>query len=168
VVSPGPFAVDYLRLASPASLPPLPAGPSGHVVAAGTAGHGSYDHERVSVSRPSWLILGEGFNRGWEAFCDGRSLGTPTPIDGYANGWQVRPGCRAVRFAFAANRLAGIAYLISAIAGVLCLLALIGSRQWRVESRRAPARDEREPHLTCSRCAGPGPRGRCRRRWSRR
>ena len=154
VVAPGPFAVDYLRLSSPASRPPLAAGPSGHVVAAGTAGRGSYDHVRVSVSHPSWLVLGEGYNRGWQAFCDGRSLGAPTPIDGYANGWRVGPGCRQVRFAFAPNRIAGIAYLVSAIAGVLCLLALIGSHQWRVESRRTAARDEREPHVFPVRPAG--------------
>jgi arabinofuranan 3-O-arabinosyltransferase len=117
------------------------------VVAAGTPGRGSYDHVRVSVSHPSWLVLGEGYNRGWQAFCNGRSLGTPTPIDGYANGWQVRPGCRDVRFAFAPNRIAGLAYLVSAIAGVLCLLALIGSHQWRLESRRTAARDERESHV---------------------
>ena len=124
------------------------------MVAAGTAGRGSYDHVRVSVSHPSWLVLGEGYNRGWQAFCNGRSLGAPTPIDGYANGWQVRPGCQAVRFAFAPNRVAKLAYLVSAIAGLLCLLALIGSHQWRVESRRTAARDEREPHVFPVRPAG--------------
>ena len=154
VVNPGPFAVDYLRLSSPSARPPLASGSSGHVVAAGTAGRGSYDHVRVSVSRPSWLVLGEGYNRGWQAFCDGRSLGTPTPIDGYANGWQVRPGCKAVRFAFAPNRVAKLAYLVSAIAALLCLFALIGSHQWRVESRRTAARDEREQQVFPVRPAG--------------
>ena len=124
------------------------------MVAAGTAGRGSYDHVRVSVSHPSWLVLGEGYNRGWQAFCNGRSLGAPTPIDGYANGWQVRPGCQSVRFSFAPNRVAKLAYLVSAIAGLLCLLALIGSHQWRVESRRTAARDEREPHVFPVRPAG--------------
>jgi arabinofuranan 3-O-arabinosyltransferase len=154
VVSPGPFAVDYLRLSSPAARAPLVTGSSGHVVAAGTAGHGSYEHVRVSVSRPSWLVLGEGYNRGWQAFCDGRSLGTPTPVDGYANGWRVAPGCKQVRFSFAPNRVAKLAYLVSGIAGLLCLLALIGSRQWRAESRRTAARDEREPHVFPARPAG--------------
>jgi hypothetical protein len=153
-VSPGPFAVDYLRLSSPAARPPLAAGSGGHVVATGTAGRGSYDHVRVSVSHPSWLVLGEGYNRGWRAFCNGRSLGAPTPIDGYANGWQVRPGCQSVRFSFAPNRVAKLAYLVSAIAALLCLLALIGSRQWRAESRRTAARDEREPHVFPARPAG--------------
>ena len=154
VVSPGPFAVDYLRLSSPAARPPLVTGSSGHVVAAGTAGRGSYEHVRVSLSRPSWLVLGEGYNRGWQAFCDGRSLGTPTPVDGYANGWRVAPGCKQVRFSFAPNRVAKLAYLVSGIAGLLCLLALIGSRQWRAESRRTAARDEREPHVFPARPAG--------------
>jgi hypothetical protein len=154
VVAPGPFAVDALRLTSPAPRPPVGTGASGNVVSSGTAGRGSYNNVRVAVSRPSWLVLGEGYNRGWQAFCNGRSLGTPTPIDGYANGWQVGPGCRHVRFAFAPNRIAAIAYVVSGIAGLLCLIALIGSHQWRQESRRTAARDEREPHTLPVRPAG--------------
>jgi hypothetical protein len=153
-VAPGPFAVDELRLASPAPRAPTTASGSGRVLAGGTPGRGSYDGVRVSVPGPSWLVLGESYNRGWEAFCNGHSLGSPAPIDGYSNGWRVRPGCRQVRFAFAPNRVAGIAYLISGIAGLLCLIALVGSHQWRLESRRTAARDEREPHTFPARRAG--------------
>ena len=98
--------------------------------------------------------------------------GTPTPIDGYANGWHVRR--RAADRCGLRSRptaLRGSRYLVSAIAGLLCLFALIGSHQWRVESRRTAARDEREPHVFPVRPAGaPWPvgaalgRGRDRRR----
>ena len=58
--------------------------------------------------------------RGWRARCDGRSLGRPVPIQGFANGWPVDRGCRRASFAFAPNRalLAG-----DAISLVACLAA---------------------------------------------
>lgn len=136
---PGLFAVDELRLISPAPDPPATHTlDGGRVLDSGTSGRGSYDHIRVSVTGPAWLVLGEGYNRGWEAWCNGRSLGAPVPIDGYANGWRVGPGCRQVRFAFGPNSLAAIGYVISAAAGVVCLLLLVGISRWR--RRRVQAR----------------------------
>ena len=137
-VAPGPFAVDELRLVSPAPRPAAAALDTGRVIDSGTSGRGSYDHVRVEVSRPSWLVLGEGYNRGWSAWCGGRSLGAPSPIDGYANGWRVGAGCRQVRFAFEPNRLAAIGYLASALAGLVCV-ALLGFGTWRRRRRRGRA-----------------------------
>jgi hypothetical protein len=135
VVAPGPFAVDQLRLSSPPPQPVAVSPFSGRVLNSGTPGRGSYDHVRVAVAQPSWLVLGEGYNRGWRATCNGRSLGAPTPIDGYANGWKVAPGCQQVSFTFSPNQLAGIGYLVSALAGILCgVLMALGS--WR--GRRRP------------------------------
>lgn len=135
-VEPGVFAVDDLRLSSPAPGPPGPVALStGQVTDSGTAGRGSYDHIRVSVTGPSWLVLGESYNRGWKAWCNGRSLGAPVPIEGYANGWRVGPGCRQVRLAFGPNSLAAIGYVVSAAAGVVCLLLIVGVSRWR---RRRP------------------------------
>jgi len=149
-ILPGPFAVDDLRLSSAAPRGPAPPGlVSGSVLDAGTSGRGSYDHVRVDVRQPSWLVLGEGYNRGWQAWCDGRSLGPSTPIDGYANAWRVRPGCHAVRLAFGPNRLALIGYVVSAVAVLGCLLLLAAAAWWR--SRRpldrglAPADGLRPP-----------------------
>jgi hypothetical protein len=136
VVAPGPFAVDALRLSSPAPAPVAVAPFSGRVLSSGTVGRGSYDHVRVAVAQSSWLVLGEGYNRGWRATCNGRALGVPTPIDGYANGWAVQPGCQQVSFTFAPNRLAGIGYLVSALGGILCAV-LIAVGWWR--RRRHPA-----------------------------
>ncbi len=136
-VAPGPLAVDELRLTSPAPAPAAAVRQTGRVLDSGSAGHGSYDHVLVTVSRPSWLVLGEGYDRGWRAYCDGRSLGAPSPVDGYANGWRVGPGCRQVRFAFTPNRIAAIGYLVSGLAGLVCLALLVGVA-WRVRRRRRP------------------------------
>jgi hypothetical protein len=122
----GPFAVDELQLSSPAPSPVAGASAGGgRVVDSGTAGRGSYDHVRVAVAGSSWLVLREGYNRGWQASCGSRSLGAPVPIDGYANGWRVGPGCTQVRFAFGPDRLAEIGYIVSGVAGLLCLVLLL-------------------------------------------
>ena len=140
-VAPGLLAVDDLRLSSPAPQPVAVAAATGSVISSGTAGRGSYDHVRVTVSAPSWLVLGEGYNRGWRASCNGRALGAPTPIDGYANGWRVRPGCTDVSFTFAPNRLALVGYVISAVTGVLCLLLIgLGWRRRRSVGANGPER----------------------------
>jgi arabinofuranan 3-O-arabinosyltransferase len=133
----GSYAIDDLRLYSPAPDPVAVAASGGGVVVdSGTVGHGSYDGVRVSVASPSWLVLGESYDRGWQATCNGRSLGAPTPIDGYANGWPVSPGCRDVSFTFGPNKLALVGYVLSGVGGVVCLL-LIGWALWR--RRRAAA-----------------------------
>ena len=63
---------------------------------------------------------------GWRARCDGRSLGRPVPLQGYANGWPVQRGCRDVSFVFAPNRalLAGDAISLVACLALLALLVL--------------------------------------------
>jgi arabinofuranan 3-O-arabinosyltransferase len=150
----GPFAVDELALRSPAPASASPgagspgspgsasrsgsgSGSAGRVVDPGTAGRDSYDGVRVTVRRPAWLVLGEGYDRGWGAWCNGRSLGAPVPIDGYANGWRVAPGCVNVRFAFAPNRIAIAGYAISAVSGVACLLLILVAFSRRRRRRRA-------------------------------
>ena len=138
-VAQGPFAVDELRLSSAAPKPPAVALPTGRVLDSGTSGHGSYDHVLVDVRGPSWLVLGEGYDRGWRAWCNGRSLGAPLPVDGYANGWPVGAGCRQVRFAFAPNRIAEIGYVVSGLAGLLCVALLVVVARRRRRGRGAPA-----------------------------
>jgi len=73
---------------------------------------------KVALGGPSWLVLGESFNGGWRASCDGRSLGVPEVVDGFANGWRAPADCRSVDFAFAPNVVAHVSYWIS---GVACL-----------------------------------------------
>ncbi|MEA2448685.1 MAG: arabinofuranan 3-O-arabinosyltransferase, partial [Thermoleophilaceae bacterium] len=65
---------------------------------------------RLDVRRPAWLVLGQSWSRGWHATCRDASghstdLGEPLPIDGFANGWLVQPGCVEATFSFPPQRL---------------------------------------------------------------
>jgi arabinofuranan 3-O-arabinosyltransferase len=99
----------------------------------GTMGRGSYDGVRVQVSAPSWLVLGESYNRGWRAECDGKSLGAPQVVDGYANGWPVKPGCGRVSLTFGPQKAVWWGYAIGALACLVLLGILLLRRP-----RRAP------------------------------
>src|SRR5439155_1574079 len=83
-----PWRLDHVRLSSPAARP-VAVAPAGRVIDPGTGGRGTRDGTRVAVRAPAWLVLGESYDRGWRATCDGRDLGAPVPLQGYANGWQV-------------------------------------------------------------------------------
>jgi len=127
---------DLLRLRSPAPAP-IHAGDSpGQVIDPGEDGRGEREGARVAVERPAWLVLAESYNRGWRARCDGRDLGSPTPIDGFANGWRAPPGCADVSFAFGPQRVVVVGYAISGV-GCLALLGLLlfGASKCRRDAR---------------------------------
>jgi arabinofuranan 3-O-arabinosyltransferase len=92
---------------------------SGHQVS------GSYTGVQVRVTEPSWLVLGESFNRGWRATCNGRSLGLPMVIDGFANGWRITPSCRSVSLSFAPQTFVSAGLVAGALACAVLLLVLI-------------------------------------------
>lgn len=119
---PGPWSIDMLRLASPAPLPAAQATADGRVLNPGHIGNSSVDGVRVTLTGPSWLVLGESFDRGWRATCDGRSLGPPQVVDSYANGWLAPASCRRVAFSFAPQDGVRTAYAVSALACLLLLL----------------------------------------------
>jgi hypothetical protein len=129
------FAVEHLLLESPGSDSGETAA-GGRVVDFGDAGRSSRDGVRVELDEPSWLVLGEAYNRGWRAWCDDRTLGEPEPIDGYANGWRAPADCRDVRFEFAPQRFVTAGYIGSGACLVLALLVLLltrpGSPRWDV------------------------------------
>jgi arabinofuranan 3-O-arabinosyltransferase len=135
-VLPGLLRVDHLRLASPAPAASAASG-GGAVLDPGSIGRGRVTGTRLRVGGPSWLVLGQSFNRGWRAFCGDRSLGTPVPIDGYANGWPVRPGCSSVHFDFAPNRRAYWGYAISGLACLVLLGFVVLARRRRLAATRA-------------------------------
>ena len=139
---PGPFSVDLLRLSSPAPEP-VPVAGGGRVVDPGELGRSSVDGVRVALDGPSWLVLGQSFNKGWRATCDGRPLGAPRVVDAYANAWPVPASCRSASFSFKPQDGARRSYLIS---GVVCALILIfmlvarllGKRMHQEEPSREP------------------------------
>jgi hypothetical protein len=144
--SAGPARLDFLRLASPApaGAAPTPAG-GGRVLDAGQPRRGVRDGVRLAVDGPSWLVLGQSFNRGWRAWCGDRSLGAPRPIDGHANGWRIDRECRDARFAFAPNRWAAAGYAISALAALgLLAVVLRGRRRGSATASAAPATQDGE------------------------
>ncbi|MBI5103621.1 MAG: DUF3367 domain-containing protein [Solirubrobacterales bacterium] len=141
VGSTGPLRLDSVRLASP-GRGPAPVG-GGRVERV----DGAADGARVRVDGPSWLVLGQSYDRFWRASCDGRDLGEPRPMQGYANGWPVDRGCRDVAFAYKPQRIADAGYLVSAI-GCAALLALLGAgavRRRREVAARAAAPDRPAP-----------------------
>ena len=104
---PATFSVDLLRLRSPApESAPAPAG-GGRVVDPGKITAARSTERRVALTAPSWLVLGQSFSEGWRAKCDGRDLGAPRPIDGYANGWRAPRDCSDVEFATRRRRARG-------------------------------------------------------------
>ena len=96
---------------------------------------------RIAVDAPSWLVFGESYDQHWRATCDGRDLGTPRPMQGYANAWPVTAGCRTVDFTYNLQRAATAGYLISLVGcALLLMVVLVGFRR-----RRRAAGDEAGP-----------------------
>ena len=144
-VGAGVLRPETLVLRSAAPTPVLRAAVlPGRVTDPGEGGRGRREGVRVEVTRPAWLVLGESFNRGWRARCDGRDLGEPSVIDGYANGWRVDRGCRDVLFAFAPQGAVTAGFAIGGLA-CLVLLALLVLRRPPRPSADAPAAAEAEP-----------------------
>ena len=143
----GPGSVmspDHLALDSYAPAP-LPAPAVEAIASPGVSGDGSQTGVRPGAKVPSWLVLGQSYSPGWQARCTdsaGRdySLGPPTPIDGFANGWQINGRCVGARMSFAPQATADLAYLISPLAGVVLLFLAIGAGTPTVVRRRLPRR----------------------------
>ncbi len=125
---PGPFSVDLLRLYSPAPAPTATVPSGGVLLDPGHLGNSSVAGVKVALRGPSWLTLGQSYDQGWRATCDGRSLGASQPIDGYANGWLAPASCRRAAFTFGPQSTAREGYLISAVVCSLLLLFLIVGR----------------------------------------
>jgi arabinofuranan 3-O-arabinosyltransferase len=134
---PGVFGVDLLRLSSPAPIPLPPESGGGKLLDPGRLRNSAVDGVRVALDGPSWLVLGQSFSEGWRASCDGRSLGRPRPINGYANGWRAPTDCRRVAFTYAPQSGVRLGILISGAVCVLLLAFLVGGRV--LTRRRQPA-----------------------------
>lgn len=79
-----------------------------------------------------WLILAQSHSEGWEAKADGRSLGDPALVDGFANGWLIAPGSGplTVELRWAPQRLVWIALGVSIGAVLASLVLAVSGRRW--------------------------------------
>ena len=95
----------------------------------------SYDLKVRTDGKPFWLVLGESHSDGWEATAAGESLGTPQLVNGFANGWLVRPegpGTIAISLYFAPQRYVWIGIGLSVVAVLACIaLVVITARRRR-------------------------------------
>ncbi len=85
-----------------------------------------------SDGRPFWLVYGESHNAGWRATVKGRSLGTPTLANGYANAWLVRPdqaGPVTVSLEWTPQRTVWWSIGLSIAGGLTCVLLVVRRRR---------------------------------------
>ncbi len=126
-------------------------------------------HVRVTgATRPFWLVLGQSLNDGWQATVDGtgRSLGPPTLIDGFANGWLVDPpagGTMAVTMRWTPQGPQDVALVVSLLAALASLALVLWPRRRRPPAHAASAdkAGAASPPATAgaSATAGPDPVG---------
>ncbi len=73
---------------------------------------------------PFVLVMGQSINPGWAATVNGRSLGSPVLVDGFANGWTIAPATLGsalrgnqldVQLRFTPQRGVNLALLVSAL-----------------------------------------------------
>ena len=127
----GPWLLDNVRLRSPAPAGLPAATGSGTVVDPGTPGRQTWSGVRLATRGSTWLVLGIGFSEGWRATCDGRDLGAPVAVQGYANGWRVRGACARASFDYAPGRVVAVAAIVSLLACLLALAFLVVRRRSR-------------------------------------
>jgi arabinofuranan 3-O-arabinosyltransferase len=140
-IAPSTLLPLIMQLRSPAP-DPVPTGTGGSVLASGHEGEASFSGIRVHVNAPSWLVLGESYSSGWQASCNGRSLGAPRVIDAFANGWPVDPGCRSVSIWFGPQSDVVAGFALGAMACLLLLVVLVAGLMRRTAPRRAIAAPE--------------------------
>ncbi|MFA5884528.1 MAG: alpha-(1-_3)-arabinofuranosyltransferase family protein [Acidimicrobiia bacterium] len=82
--------------------------------------------------RGFWLVLGQSYNDGWTATANGRSLGDPVLVDGYANGWWVPAGSAplAIELRWTPQRTLWIALGLSILAAAACCVLAVRGRRW--------------------------------------
>lgn len=157
--------IDRITLTSdaqgqPAGLTPIVTDPT-----AGAPTVRATEHSPVSTTarvdarrgEPFWLVLGQSTSDGWTASIDGRDLGPPRLVDGYAMGWRIDPardGPLEVALRWTPQRNVWIAFGISAIAVLVCLLLVGAGLRRRRRAHEAPGLRPDAPRLASWRAPG--------------
>jgi hypothetical protein len=93
----------------------------------------SYDITSGPTDSPFVLMLGEGYDARWRATVDGRSMGSPVVVDGYATGWVLHPGKHHIEVRYGPQRWTDLAMLVSLVTLLLCLfLGVLGIHRFYV------------------------------------
>lgn len=144
-----PLRVDAVRLyAAPTADATDKSEGGGQVTAPGDAGRdGGRTDAAVDVQARAWLSFGQSYNRLWRARCDGRDLGEPVPIQGYANGWPLDRSCKQLDLGFAPQGAVRIGYLISGVGVLAAILLLLLAWRRREEEPATITADLAEPEL---------------------
>jgi arabinofuranan 3-O-arabinosyltransferase len=131
--------VDRLVLSSGADGEPATVGPRGAPLSSARAvvEHASVHPTSATVTlrtdgKPFWFVFGESFSDGWKASIDNGSLGGRQLVDGYANGWSVRPGRSGtvtIRLDWKPQRQVWAGFGVAAIAIAACGVILLRRRQ---------------------------------------
>ena len=97
--------------------------------------------EVTDAKKGDWIVLGQSYNLGWKATADGKDLGEPTLVDGYANGWQLPADAAktTVELTWTPQRVVWGAIVLSIVAILVTILLVWGP--WR--RRRRTEADER-------------------------
>lgn len=94
------------------------------------------------AEEPYWLVLGQSHSDGWTATVDGAgSLGEPTLIDGFANGWYVDPAVHGsdvrITLEWTPQRVVWAGLGASAVGVLACLVLLVVDHRRRRRARAA-------------------------------
>ena len=99
----------------------------------------------TAANTPYWLVLGQSLNEGWHATVNGKDLGAPVLVDGFANGWLVPPqsgdGPSLISLKWKPQDGVQLALILSLVAGLLCVL-VIAWASVRLRRRRCEANDD--------------------------
>ncbi len=92
----------------------------------------SYHMQIRTDGKPFWLVLGQSHSDGWEATASGKDLGSPTLVNGFANGWEVRPGRAGtidVVLRWTPQRLVWFGLAFSCLAVIACIALVFWRRR---------------------------------------
>lgn len=177
--SPSGVDVEHFVLASgPGGLPMSPQrvtsgtsdaspAPAVHIV---SETRSSMRLQADASSKPYWLVLSQSLNKGWHAEADGHSLGAPTLVDGFANGWLVPASASGrpttITLDWQPQRKLRLAFILSVLGALLCIaivaVAFARERRHRTAANNDPtlprlhrffrpsALDRRRPAVTAA------------------
>jgi len=80
------------------------------------------------LTDPSWLVLGQSYSTGWSAHSpELGTLGAPTLIEGFANGWRLDASTGTVRvvLTWTPQRVVWIGIAVSIVGTLLCLALVL-------------------------------------------